>query len=225
MPLLLSLTRRRFVSPLQEGGYTLVKSKFLVGSTKAQNIQNWGQLTSRLLLHERNKIKRAEDNQLTEGEIRVEITSLKMNKTGQSKIDYLMPPPIGFSAAMGSMGLGSMGLGAMTKTSMSGDVMVLVKLMIPGDPILVSDPVRIRRGPVVMSYRIGLAQRSLHHASAPDEAMRQRATFLASAMASKNPTHSLLKISVILADAEGKEVKDENGNDVELATYEQSLKE
>ena len=203
-----------------EGGFDMIKSKFLIGSTKRRSIDRWGSMTARLLLHERQKAQKDEDNQLAEGEIRVEINSFKLNKTGQQKLASLMPTSsLGLGSAMDDM------VGAMTMNVMSGDVLCLVKLSIPGDDILVSDPVRLGRGPAIKVVKIGLSKRSHHSAGSSDQAMKERQSFLQDVMSSKNPAESLLRIAVVLTDALGEPIKDEQGRDLELGAFEQSLKE
>ena len=63
-----------------EGGFSMNRSKFLVGSTKRITISRWGALTAKLLLHDLNKRKQKSDNTLDEGEIRVEVNLLRLNK-------------------------------------------------------------------------------------------------------------------------------------------------
>ena len=208
-----------------EGGYSMTKAKYLVASTRQACIDRWGLVAARMLLHHRQQIKKKADNQLSEGEIRVEINSLKFNRTGLDKLAHLMPPAdLGsFSGALDSMSGGT--IGAMTKSAMQGDIMVLVKLMIPGDQTIVTDPLRVSRGPQLKTVRIGLSQRSYHVAGTNDPEMQQRSVALQQAMRSKNPADSLLKISVVLADSAGREVTDDSGREIEIGTFEQSLKE
>ena len=207
-----------------EGGFQMIKSRYLIGFTKQRSIDRWGSMTSRLLLHERQKTQTTEDNMLAEGEIRIEVKTFKLNKTGQEKLKHLLSllPPPEVDDSLGSTL--NRAVGAMTSTAMSGDQMVIVKVAIPGDEVLPSDPVRVSRT-VIKLAKINISKRSLHTAGSSDPEMKDRQAFLYEAISSKNPADSLLRIAVVLADPQGNELKDEAGNEVELCAFEQSLKE
>lgn len=188
-------------------------SKFLVGFTRRLNIERWGSMTARLLLHDRNKAKQDDDSRLAEGEIRIEITSLKLNKTGQMKLDHLYdgndgdePAAAALSSAVNMVGGAVAALGSLTLSAMSGDVLVICKVSIPGDPIEVTDPVRVSRGLLGKPSKMKYEKRSYHGVQGDSHA-RARYTYLQEAMASKNPADSLLRISFVVADATGKEVR------------------
>ena len=192
------------------------RSKYLTGSTKRRSIDRWGSLTARLLLHEKQRKRAAEDHRLVEGEIRIELTSLKLYKPGLAKLNSLVP-----QAQVSSIA-NAMSLGTMTMSAMSGEVLVIVKLMIPGEDELVSDPVRMSRGPIPKLVKVkGLSRRAyFHRGVGQDQEMLARSIFLQEILASKNPMDSLTKVSVVLADDTGAEIEG-----AEIATFEQSLKE
>ena len=63
--------------------------RFLVGSTKRKSINAWEKLVVRSLLHAKQKSKQIADSRLANGEIRVELSGLKLNKSGMQKIKHL----------------------------------------------------------------------------------------------------------------------------------------
>ena len=102
---------------------------------------------------------------LDEGEIRVEFNEIRLNRLGQAKLNSLISDRIANDMVGGAVGdaLASIGaLGAMIAEKLSGDVMALVKVQLPGDPLLVSDPVRLGRGPVGRPTKLALSKRSYH---------------------------------------------------------------
>ena len=57
-------------------------AKFLVGTTRRANIDRWERFTARVLFNENVRKKREKDSRLDEGEIRIELNSLRLNKIG-----------------------------------------------------------------------------------------------------------------------------------------------
>ena len=160
---------------------------------------------------------------LDEGEIRVEFNEIRLNELGQAKLNSLISDRIANDMVGGAVGdaLASIGaLGAMTASALSGDVMALVKVQLPGDPLLVSDPVRLGRGPVGRPTKLALSKRSYHAHGSDNPRNAERARAMVNALASKNPVDSLMRVTVVLADSTGKEVEG-----AEVGAFECSFKE
>ena len=108
-------------------------SKHLVGCTRPRNIKNWSRMTSLLLLHEVWKSEKTKESELLKGEVRLEISWLRLNKSGLAK------------------------LGQISVAAAAGDGMVLVKSVIPGDnpPEQLSEPYPLKKGYVKFKGRTG----------------------------------------------------------------------
>ena len=200
------------------------QARYLMGTTKGQSIDRWASLTARLLLHDTQRARREEDSVLEDGEIRIELTDIKLNAKGQQKLTHLVQNNEGSGVtggfSMSDPAAAMSALGAMTASAMSGDVLALVKVQLPGDPLLVSDPVRLGRGPIGKITKVSVAKRSYHSTQGDRAEDFERAQWLSKALASKSPLDSLMKISVVLADSTGKEV-----DDAEIGAFECSFKE
>lgn len=113
---------------------TRAKSRFLVGVTKPKNMKHWERLTTNILAKELKRKEREAESALAQGEVRVELTSLKLSKNGITRLGVLHP------------------------SAMAGDGLVLVKVAIPGDDVDVTEPFPMRKGVAKTPYQ----KRSMH---------------------------------------------------------------
>ena len=189
--------------------------KFLIGLTQRKNISHWEDFVVRLLLFEQQKKQKAQDCRLAEGEIRIELNQLKLNKAGQLKLGSLIPKADAYIAELAEMAGGDSASLLGVEPLKPEDALVLVKLHIPGDEELVSQPVRVPKGQQPSIRPVSLTTSSTHDASSPDRLER-----LCMALASPSPYDSVMRVSVVMATADGVEVPD-----AEIASFQYSLKE
>ena len=105
------------------------RSKFLVGVTKPKNMAKWERITQNLLDSIGIKKQIEADQKLAPGEIRIEITTLKMSKYGLMRLGTLNP------------------------AAAAGDGLIIVKVQLPGDEREVCAPVPLRKGLAKMTYQ------------------------------------------------------------------------
>merc|ERR1719393_855730 len=67
------------------------KSRKLLGVTRPKNLQGWSKLTAKLMLKQQLDREREKESMLDSGEVRVELTSVRLNKNGFMKMGTLAP--------------------------------------------------------------------------------------------------------------------------------------
>ena len=101
---------------------TRSKSRFLVGTTKPRNVSRWEKMVSNLMKEEVKRKERDQGSLLAVGEIRVELTTVKLSKNGLIRMGVLSP------------------------AAAAGDGIIVIKVNVPGDSEDVTETYPMRRG-------------------------------------------------------------------------------
>jgi hypothetical protein len=130
----------------QDDPNQLKKYKYLVGVTQRKNINNWESFVVRILIREKEKKEQASDRRLGEGEIRIELGTLMLKKAGVAKLASLNVPDEEEDDEESAFGAAWGRLNSFAAESLHPDTsLVLIKLQLPGDDELVSQPVRVSK--------------------------------------------------------------------------------
>ena len=262
------------------GHHRRVTSRFLVGVTKRKNIDAWQSLVASLLVTKHkfytSQVQALNQAWITEGEVRVVISGLKLNRQGIAKLASLAEPPepepeaeaIGSARASsksrkgrspekrskspplktpskaktkaasppssskgrrGSLAAASSGGGrsaAKSLDALNGETeLVLIKLQILGGPVVVSDPVRVSKAATAADAKAKPVEVKMSKSVIYTEE-NGGLGYLNQRLMSKNPADALVKISLVLATAEGHEARGLDRSFLpDLATFHASLKD
>ena len=100
------------------------KSKFLVGTSKPTNVDKWEKIVKKILRFEDERKASEQGSALAVGDIRVEITQVKITKNGFMRLGVLNPAAAG------------------------GDGLIVIKVDVPGDPQEITETYKMSRGNV-----------------------------------------------------------------------------
>ena len=120
------------------------KSKTLIGSTTSVKVvSRWERMVKQIQTYQVEKAEKEKSLALAEGEIRVELNSVKLQKNGLIRLGVLNP------------------------AAAAGDGLVLVKVEVPTDPMEITETYSMRRG--IAKLKPQYSKRSTHDGARKDE--------------------------------------------------------
>lgn len=122
---------------------TRSKARYLVGTTRPRNVTRWEKMVQTLLQYEIKRLEKDKESALQEGEIRVEMMTVKLAKNGLAR------------------------MGALNPDAAAGDGLIVLKVNIPGDATDITETYPMRRG--IAKCNPQYQKRSPHEGSRRDE--------------------------------------------------------